>query len=146
MSRSLHKFRTAILGLAAILGGSSGAKDKVADDPNYGKPFIVSAIFRSQEEEHSLALCTTPVSENAPTCTGKSVRCWVEFDQHANADLDRLTNNPHAIDYGNYWMEGRGQQATIGTSFGHLAQYPCQVKMTDITRFKAIHRGPLYTQ
>jgi hypothetical protein len=142
----MHKFSTAILGLAAIVGGCTSAEDRLADDPNYGKPFKVSAPFRSQEEEHSLTLCTTPVSESEPTCTGESVRCWVKFDQHANADLDRLTNNPYAIEYGSYWIEGSGQKTKFGTGFGHLGQYPCQVKMIEIKRFHIMHRDPLDPQ
>lgn len=111
-------------------------------EPRYGESIQIAAPFRFQVEESSVEFCASPVTENAPTCSGQSIRCWLVFDDKANDDLDALTEKSDFETEGLYWLEGSGKKAQSDDGYGHLGQYSCQVKMTRVDRFYLIHVRP----
>lgn len=111
-------------------------------EPRHGQSIQIAAPFRFQFEDSTVEFCASPVTEDAPTCSGQSIRCWLVFDDKANDDLDALTGKTDFETEGLYWMEGSGKKAQSDNGYGHLGQYSCQVKMTRVDRFYLIPVRP----
>jgi len=104
-------------------------------DPGYGNPQQISASFRFEFEESSIELCSSPATPRAPACLHDSQRCWLEFDDNANKDMDAITQRQFIAEEGTYWIEGVGRMATSKGGFGHSNAYECQVEMKKVNRF-----------
>jgi hypothetical protein len=112
--------------------------DQASTDPGYGTQRQIAGPFRFQFEESSIELCSSSVTPEAPACTGDSQRCWLEFDNNANKDMDVITKQRAIGEEGTYWIEGVGRMATKDGGFGHLNAYECQVEMIKVSRFVKI--------
>jgi hypothetical protein len=107
-------------------------------NPGYDNPQEIAALFRFRFEESSIALCSSSVTPETPACLHDSQRCWLEFDDNANSDMDAITKQHFIAEEGTYWIEGVGRMATQQNGFGHLNTYDCQVEMTNVSRFEKI--------
>lgn len=79
--------------------------------------------------------CSAPVHDDGTD--DMSRYCWLEFTNSARADRDRLHKGGGQWEGAQeYWMEGTGRIALKPGGFGHLAQYRCEVEMTNIGKFE----------
>lgn len=119
----------------AIANEQSGSPSMAS---GYGNPRRIAAPFRFAFEESSVELCSSSATPEAPACLHNRQRCWLEFDDNANKDMDAITKQNFIAEEGTYWIEGVGRVATSNNGFGHLNAYGCQVEMTKVSRFDKI--------
>ena len=146
-SMGKHQWRVLVLSLL-IAGCSSGPSSgdrqsrQVGEDAEYGDPMPINgkAIFGSEQSAVVLCPgarknCSAPVHDDGTDDMSRF--CWLKFTDSARADRERLRKGGRQSEYaGEYWMEGKGRTFLKPGTFGHLAQYPCQVEMTTIGKFE----------
>ncbi|WP_143255986.1 hypothetical protein [Altererythrobacter xiamenensis] len=119
--------------------GSKKTSNEVEDAsaaPQYGDVTRISGVFRFYFEISSIAFCPEPRACHERLRSSHATGCWVDFDDDANIDLNRIIGKEGRFEHeGDYWLEGKGQIAVQPGYFGHLGNYGCQVRITSVSAF-----------